>query len=127
MRSELDVEKQVASGRVAGAGFALPRQPDDRAMAHPGGDGHIQGFWARHHSRATTHSAGLFLLHAAAIAGRTHGGRLQRDRACGPVMRLFEAEFNRRLNIPTTHGKACTRAWTAPGAKQRRKKVAEAA
>jgi hypothetical protein len=43
------------------------------------------------------------------------------------VVRLFEAEFNGRLDILTTHGKARASARAAPGAKQRRKKVAEAA
>ena len=42
-------------------------------------------------------------------------------------MRLFEAEFDGRLDVLTTHGKARASAWAAPGAKQRRKKVAEAA
>ena len=127
MGSELDMEEQVASGRVACAGFALPRQAYDRAMAYPGGNGHIEGFGARHHTHATTRGAGLLVLHAAAVAGGTHGRRLQRDRACGPVMRLFEAEFDGRLDVLTTHGKARASAPTAPGAKQRLKKVAEAA
>src|SRR5215510_5084876 len=96
-------------------------------MAHPGGNGHIEGFGARHHTHATTRRAGLLILHAAAVTGGTHVRRLQRDRACGPVMRLFEAEFDGRLDVLPTHGKAGASAPTAPGTKQRLKKVAEAA
>ena len=127
MGSELDMKEQVASGRLACAGFALSRQAYDRTMAYPGRNGHIEGFWARHHTRATTRPAGLLLLHAAAVAGRAHGRGVECDRAGGSVVRLFEAECNGRLDVLTTHGKARARARAAPGAKQRRKKVAEAA
>ena len=127
MGSELDVEEQVARGRIACAGFTLPRQAYDRTMAYPRGNGHIECFWARHYPRATTRCAGLFALHAAAVAGGTHGRRLQRDRTSGPVMRLFKAEFNSRLDILTAHGKARTSSGAAPAAKQRLKKVTEAA
>jgi hypothetical protein len=41
-------------------------------------------------------------------------------------MRLFEAEFDGRLDILTPHGKACASAAAASTAKQRLKKVAEA-
>src|SRR5712671_1252941 len=41
-------------------------------------------------------------------------------------MRLFEAEVDGRFDILTTHGKARASAWAVPGAKQRRKEVAEA-
>src|SRR4029077_890914 len=75
----------------------------------------------------TTRGAGLLVPHAAAVAGGTHGRRLQRDCAACAVMRLSEAELYGRLNVLTTHGKARASAWAAPGAKQRLKKVAEAA
>src|SRR5262249_54894990 len=75
---------------------------------------------------ATTRGAGLLVPHATAVAGGTHRRRLQRDRVRCPVMRLFEAEFNSCFNVLTTHGKARARAWAAPSAKQRLKKVAEA-
>src|SRR5438445_4730793 len=128
MGSELDVEEQVASWRIAGAGFALPRQAYDRAVANPGGNGYIERFWPRHHPHAMTRGAGSLVPRAAAVAGGAHGCRLQRDRVCCPMMCLFEAEFKSRLDILPTHGKAGTSAWAAaPGAKQRLKKVAEAA
>src|SRR2546428_3937961 len=127
MGSELDRQQQVAGGRVACAGLTLPRQAYDRAMAYPGGNSHIEGFGARHHPHTTTRGAGLLVPHAAAVAGGTHGRRLQRDRAACAVMRLFEAEFNGRLDILTTHGKARASACPTSGAKQRLKKVAEAA
>src|SRR5712692_2177340 len=114
MGFELDMEEQVASGRVAYAGFTLSRQAYDRAMVYPGRNGHIEGCGARHHPRATTRRAGLLLLHAAAVAGRAHGRGVEYDRAGGSVVRLFEAECNGRLDILTTHGKARARA--APGA-----------
>src|SRR5438445_5106447 len=126
MGSELDMQEQVTGGRVTGAGFALPRQSYDRAMAHPGGNGHIETFGTRHHPHTTTRRAGLLVPHAAAVAGGTHGCRLQRDWAGGAVMRLFEAEFDGRLIVLTTHGKARASAWATSGAKQRLKKVAEA-
>src|SRR6266705_5193430 len=110
MGSELDVEEQVASRRVTSAGFALPRQADDRAMAYPGGNGHIESFWACHYPGATACRAGLVLTHTTAVTGRTHSRRLQRDRACCPMMRLFEAEFDSRLDVLPTHGKAGARA-----------------
>ena len=121
------MQEQVASGRLACAGFALSPQAYDRTMAHPGRNGHIEGFWARHHTRATTRRAGLLLLHAATVADRAHGRGVECDRASGSVVRLFEAECNGRLDVLTTHGKARARTRAAPGAKQRRKKVAEAA
>src|SRR5207244_3481037 len=127
MGSELDMKQQVARGRLACAGLTLPRQSYDRAMAYPGGNSHIEGFGARHHPHSTRRGAGLLVPHAAAVAGGTHGRRLQRDRAGCAVMRLFEAEFDGRLNVLTTHGKARASACAVPGAKQRLKKVAEAA
>src|SRR5438105_10897721 len=127
MRSELDVEEQVASRCITGAGFALPRQAYDRAMAYPGGNGHIESFWACHYPSATTRRAGLVLTHTAAVTGRTHSRRLQRDRACCPMMRLFEAEFDGGLDVLPTHGKAGASASARSAAKQRLKKVAEAA
>ena len=74
-------------------------------MAYPGGNSHIEGFGARHHPHTTTRCAGLLVPHAAAVAGGTYGRRLQRDGAGCAVMRLFEAEFDGRLHVLTTHGK----------------------
>src|SRR2546428_1664713 len=122
MGSELDRQQQVARGRLACAGLTLPRQAYDRAMAYPGGNSHIEGLGARHHPHTTTRGAGLLVPHAAAVAGGTHGRRLQRDCAGCAVMRLFEAEFDGRLNVLTTHGKARASACAVPGAKQRLKK-----
>src|SRR5690242_4275548 len=96
-------------------------------MAYPGGNGHIKGFGTCYHSRAPTRRTGLLLPHAATVAGRAHGCRLQRDRLGCPVMRLFEAEFDRRLDVLPTHGKAGASVRATPGAKQRLKKVAKAA
>src|SRR5262245_27592253 len=127
MGSELNVEEQVASGCITGTGFALPCQAHDQAMAYPGGNSHIESFWTRHHTSATTRCARLLLPHAAAVAGGAHGCRLQRDRACCPVMCLFEAEFNGGLDVLPTHGKAGASTWAASGTKQRLKKVAKAA
>src|SRR6266702_6265938 len=125
--SELDVEEQVASRRITGAGFALPRQADDRAMAYPGGNGHIESFWACHYPGAMARRAGLVLTHTTAVTGRTHSRPLQRDWAGCPMMRLFEAECDSRLDVLPTHSKAGARALATSAAKQRLKKVAEAA
>src|SRR5919197_2408440 len=96
-------------------------------MAYPGGNGHIESFWPGHYPSATARRAGLVLTHTTAVAGGAHGCRLQRDRACCPVMHFFEAEFDGRLDVLPTHGKASASAWATPGAKQRLKKVAKAA
>src|SRR5262249_7650616 len=127
MGSELDVEEQAPSGRITGAGFALPRQAHNRAMTYPGRNGHIECFRAYHYPGATTRRAGLVLTPTTAVTGRTHSRRLQCDRACCPAMCLFEAEFDSRLDVLPTLGQAGASASASSAAKQRLKKVAEAA
>src|SRR5262249_26078714 len=127
MGSELNVEEQVASGRITGAGFALPRQAHNRAMTYPSRNGHIECLWAGHYPGTTTRRTGLVLTPTTTVTGRAYSRRLQWDRTCCPVMRLFKAEFDSRLDVLPTHGKAGASASATSATKQRLKKVAEAA
>src|SRR6266704_1940766 len=83
VRGDMDLDDQVAGGRAGDAGLALALQPDDGAVAHPGGDAYPQLARADLGATAVAGLAGVVDDCPTPLAGRARAGEAEQALVTG--------------------------------------------
>src|SRR5919109_3206331 len=113
MWREVHPQVEVSSRGTPRSRLALTSQADHRAFPHTDGNVHTEGFRSVNHPRAMAYRAGTTIAGTSATAIGAALGRLNGQRACGPMIDVLQGQREIRLNVGAAHRKAWTGAWAA--------------
>src|ERR687888_2710145 len=111
MWQEVHPQVEVSSRGTPASRLALTDQANRRAFPHPDGNMYTEGFRAVHHPHAMAHRAWTTIAGTSATAIGAALGRLNGQRACGPMIDVLQGQREIRLDVGTAHRETWTGTW----------------